>query len=121
MHIRNLGRVDAYIELLQAGIRDVCMPNHGYPKSEQLDYIHREARKNGLGTLLVTYNRTRPNGEKFKSYQRIMYCKGQRSKAELLRKTLQKTSKAKNDHRIMGRLLGYSDKAIKSFIESLNH
>lgn len=116
-YYENLGRLEAYIELLKTGIRDICMPNCGYLKKEDLDYIDVEAKKHGFNTILVTYNRTYLDGKKFKSYQRIIFRTGLKEKAELLRNTLQKTPKCKSDHKLMGRLFGYSKEAIASFVK----
>lgn len=112
----NRGNLVAYIELLKTGIRDICLPNAGAYRKTQINYVDKEARENGFYTLLVTFKRTRPDGRRFRSYQRIVYCSGRRAAAEQLRDRLQKTPKDKTDQEVIGRLLGYSPKAIVSFI-----
>ena len=112
----NRGNLVAYIELLKTGIRDVCLPNAGAYRKKRINYVDKEARENGFRTLLVTFKRTRPDGRRFISYQRIVYCSGRRAAAEQLRDRLQKTPKDKTDQEAIGRLLGYSPKAIASFI-----
>ena len=69
-HYLKLGCLEAYIELLKTGIREICVPNHGEAKKEDLDYVDEEARKHGFYTMLITYDRTGSDGSKFKSYQR---------------------------------------------------
>ena len=105
-----------YVELLKTGIREICIPNHGEAKKEDLDYINEGARKNNFSTMLIIYNRTGTDGSKFKSYQRIIYRRNRRADASILRRIMQKTPKGKDDHRKIGRLLGYSRKSIESFI-----
>jgi hypothetical protein len=112
----NRGNLAAYIELLKAGIRDICLPSASAYRKTLIDYVDKEAKKNGFYTLLVTFKRTRPDGRRFKSYQRIVYRYGRRAAAERLRARLQKTPKDKTDQKVIGRLLGYSPKAITSFI-----
>jgi len=112
----NRGNLVAYIELLKTGIRDVCLPNANAYRKTLINYVDKEAKENGFYTLLVTFKRTRPDGRRFKSYQRIVYRSGRRAAAERLRARLQKTPKDKADHEAIGRLLGYSPKAIASFI-----
>jgi len=41
------GIVDAYLELLQKGIRDVCLPNFGAHTSSELEWIDRRAQEAG--------------------------------------------------------------------------
>jgi len=113
----NRGNLTAYIELLKTGIRDICLPNVSAYNKVQLSYVDKEAEENGFYTLLVTFNRTASTGRRFKSYQRIVYCSGRKAAAERLRARLQKTPKNKSDHEVIGRLLGYSKKAITSFIK----
>lgn len=112
----NRGNLIAYIELLKTGIRDICLPNASAYKKSGVDYVDNEARDNGFNTLLVVFNRAKPNGQKFKSYQRIVYRPERRAYAERLRKRLQKTPKDRFDHVAIGRLLGYRRDAIVSFI-----
>jgi hypothetical protein len=116
IYYRKLGALEVYIELLKMGIREICLPNHGEAKKKNLDYIDKEARKQDLCTTLITYNRVRGDGSKFKSYQRIIFRKNKKADARLLRKKLKKTPKEKNDHEVIGRLLGYSKEAIDSFV-----
>jgi len=116
----NRGNLVAYIELLKTGIRDVCLPNAGAYKKTLINYVDKEARENGFRTLLVTFKRTRPDGRRFRSYQRIVYRPGKRVTAEQLRDRLQKTPKDKTDQEVIGKLLGYSPKAIASFINGLS-
>jgi hypothetical protein len=114
-HYMKLGALEVYIELLKTGIREICIPNYGVAKKEELDYIDKEARKHGFYTMLITYNRTGSDGSKFKSYQRIIYRKNRKADAQLLRRRLQKTPKEKKDHEVIGRLLGYGKEVIVSF------
>ncbi len=113
------GIVDAYIELLKTGIRDICMPNVGVFDKKELDFIDVKAYKYGLRTLLVTYHRKDKKGNKFKSYQKIIYKIEARKKAIQIRRLITKTGKTKNDHTKIGRLLGYSDERIKEYLNSL--
>lgn len=115
----NRGNLAAYIELLKTGIRDICLPNASAYNKELLGYVDKEARKNGFQTMLVIFNRIAPDGRKFKSYQRIVYRSGRKVAAERLKKRLQKTPKSKPDHEVIGRMLGYSQKAIISFVKGL--
>lgn len=112
----NRGNLAAYIELLKVGIRNMCLPNASAYKRSYVDYVDKEAMNNGFYTLLVTFNRSKPNGQKFKSYQRIVYRPGRRAYAERLRKRLQKTPKSRSDHVAIGKLLGYRSDAIALFI-----
>jgi hypothetical protein len=115
----NRGNLDAYIELLITGIRDICLPNASAYNKSQISYVQKEAKENGFRTLLVTFRRTVPGGRRFVSYQWIVYRFGKRAAAERLRQRLQKTPKDSSDQKMIGRLLGYSPKAIASFINKL--
>ena len=115
-HYINAGRLEVYLELLKTGIREICMPNYGAFKEKELDYIDGGARKHGFRTILVTYNRTKIDGTKFKSYQRIIYRKNRREDVMLLRRKLQKVSKEKGDHEVIGKLFCYSKEAIAAFV-----
>jgi len=115
-YYEKMGALGVHIQLLRSGIREICIPNHGEFEKEDLGYIDREARKHGFCTMLITFNRIRKNGSKFKSYQRIIYLKKRRADAYLLRSRIQKKPKEKSDHRVIGRLLGYSKEAINSFV-----
>jgi len=110
------GALSAYMEILRTGIRDICIPNYGEANIEALDYIDEEAKKNGFCTMLITYNRIRMDGSKFKTYQKIIYQKDRMTDARELKEKIQKSTKGKDDHREIGRLLGYGQKAIESFI-----
>lgn len=118
MHDYNRGNLAAYIELLKAGIRDICFPNASAYKKALIDYVDQEAKKEGFCTLLVTFKRSTPKGRRFKSYQRIVYRRGRREAAKELRDRLQRTPKNKKDHEVIGGLLGYSPRAIASFIKT---
>ncbi len=113
---RRQGNLETYIELLKMGIRDICMPNYGSFLKQDLDYIDKEAKKHGFHTMLLIHDRTRTDGTKYKSYQRIIYRKGLNKRAALLRVGLTKHPKSKSDHMTIGRILGYSKNAIEEFI-----
>ncbi len=117
-YYKKLGSLETYLELLSRGIRQICIPSHGEANVEDLNYVHKEAEKKGFCTMLIIYNRIGIDGRKFKSYQRIIYRKNRRADACLLRAKMQKTTKAKSDHKIIGKLLGYGREEISSFISS---
>jgi len=109
------GVLEAYIELLNTGIRDVCMPNWGFPTKAELDFVDKEARKHGLYTLTVTYKRTLRNSKKaFYSYQKIIFNKEAKDKARELKRLLQLPNKSINDSERIGQLFGYREDKIKA-------
>jgi hypothetical protein len=112
---RKRGHLDVYIELFRTGIRDICLPNFGEKTPTRLDYIVKECRKHGFSTMLVVHDRIAADGRPFKSYQRIIFRRGKKKAANVLRQTLQRSGKRKCDHEVMGRILGYSNSAIKEF------
>jgi len=113
-----MAALEVYIEHLKHGIRDICLPNYGGWKRE-LNYIDVEAKKNGFGTLLITYDRICNDGKRHITYQRIIYRKNRRADACLLREQMERIPKTIHDHRIIGRLLGYSKEAIDSFVNDV--
>ena len=116
-YYKKLGVLDAYIELLRTGIREICIHSYGEIKIKDLDYIDKEAKKAGFRTMLVTYKRrVGVDKHKLTTYNRIIYWKHRKKDACLLRNKMQKDHKDKEDHIVIGRLLGYSEKAINSFI-----
>lgn len=115
-YYQKTGALEAYIEILTKGIREICIPNYGEAKKENLGYVEMEARRQGLCTMLVKYDRVAKNGGKFNSYQRIIFLKSKRADARLLKSKIQKNPKGKGDHEVIGRLLGYSKEAIGSFV-----
>ena len=107
--------LEVYIELLKTGIRDVCMPNWGFPTKEELDFVDKEVRKHGLCTLTVKYKRTFRNGKKiFYSYQKIIFNKEAEDKAKELKRLLQLPNKSINDSERIGQLFGYREDKIKA-------
>ena len=92
------GQLKAYFELLETGIRDVCMPNYGVFKKKEYDFVDKKAREKGFRTLLITDNQIGNKGNKFISYDSIIYVKEAKDKAKGIRKLLEKTSKTKQDH-----------------------
>ena len=113
-----MAALEVYIEHLKHGIRDICLPNYGGWKRE-LNYIDVEAKKNGFGTLLITYDRIGINGKRFTTCQKIMYRKNRRTDVYLLRERMEKSPKTIGDHRLIGKLLGYSKEAIDSFVDDI--
>ena len=105
-----------YFELLDKGIRDVCMPDYGVFNKRDLDFVDKEARKHGLRTLLATFNRIGNKGNKFKSYQRIIFAKEAKDKAKRIRRLITKTNKTKDDTIRLGRLFGYREDKIYEFV-----
>jgi len=117
-YYQKTGALEAYIEILTKGIREICIPNYGESKKENLSYIDEEARKHGLCTALIKYDRVAKDGRKFKSYQRIIFLKSRKADACLLKSKIQVNTKGKDDHEVIGRLLGYSKEAIDLFVRS---
>jgi hypothetical protein len=111
-----VGALGVYLRLLTSGIRDICIQDYGEATKEATNYIDEAAKKLGFCTMLVTHNRIAPDGTRFKSYQRIIYRKHKRADARELRRRFQKSPKERNDHIAIGRLLGYSKKAIEAFV-----
>ena len=114
------GMLEAYVELLKTGIRDVCMPNWGVFIKKELDFVDKEARKHGLYTLTVKYKRTTIRNSKkiFYSYQKIIFDKEAKDKALKLKELLQKPHKERNDARYIGRLFGYKEDRINRFLKT---
>ena len=114
----NRGNLAAYIELLKTGIRGICLPNISSCEKGAIDHVDKEARGNGLSSLLVTYKGIRRiAGRRRNLYQRIVYRKGKKAGAEQLRRRLGKNPKNKADARVIGELLGYSEDAIGLFLK----
>ncbi len=111
------GVISAYLELVRTGIKDVCMPNIGFLKKEDTDFIKKEARRVGLRTLLVVFNNETRQGKRFKTYQRIMYESSAAEKARRIQRLLRKSLKSKEDHRELGRLFGYSLERIQEYLK----
>jgi len=121
------GLIDAYIELLERGIRDVCMPNIGDPeaipdnKSVLLsrtffDLVDRKAKAHGFGVLPVIDKRKLAGSSVADRLATIIFKKSARHKALILRQLLLKDQKSAGDHRKIGRLFGYGEDAIREFI-----
>ncbi len=116
-YYQKIGALEVYIQLLLTGIREICIPNYGEARKEDLGYIDIEARKHGFRTMLITFDCVRPDdGSKFNSYSRIIFVGKRRSDARILKMKMQKKPKEKSDHEAIGRLLGYSEEAISAFV-----
>ena len=111
------GALKVYVEQLIMGIREICIPMTISDKKEDLDFIDEQAKRICCGTLLVTNDHIYNDGKRY--YQRIIFRKNRSSDARLLRDRMQKWPKKINDHRVVGRLLGYSKEAIESFVDAV--
>ena len=89
------GVISAYIELLEKGIRDICLPNIGFHSKEETNIVKKAADKRGFKTLLVKLTLQIRQGKQCASYQRIMYAPNAKGKAEKARTILQKIPKSK--------------------------
>lgn len=121
------GLTDAYIELLERGIRDVCMPSVGDPEGIPynknylyrrtfLDLVDRKAKAHGFGVLPVVSKCEQANSFIDNRSGTIIFKKSAKPKALILRQLLLKDQKTVSDHRKMGRLFGYGEKEIREFI-----
>ena len=121
------GLIDAYIELLERGIRDVCMPNVGDPEAISnnksalhsrtfFDLVDRKAKAHGFGILPVVGKRKLIGSSATNRLATIIFNKSAKPKALILRKLLLKDRKKASDHRKIGRLFGYGEDAIRKFI-----
>lgn len=125
------GLTDAYIELLERGIRDVCMPNigdpesicnkkYGYLRRSFLDLVDRKAKAHGFGVLLVVGKRKLVGSSVTDRLATIIFKKSAKPKALILRQLLLKDQKSVGDHRKIGRLFGYGEDSIRGFIARQN-
>jgi len=113
-----------YLELLDKGIRQVCMPNFGVWEKEELNFIDEMVEAWGFRTITLTQQRVGNDEcgaevllEGIISYQKILYAEEGAEKASQLKLLLEKPFKSKSDHRKIGRLFGYSDRKITDFVD----
>lgn len=117
------GVVDAYLELLHNGIRDVCLPNLGAHHTSELEWLDRKARKAGVMSLPIRKQAHNKAGAPIRDYfhcQRLLFVPGSEEKAHELKKLLESTEgtreRNKERNRRIGRLLGYHTDKIEEFV-----
>jgi len=117
------GIIDAYVELLQKGIRDVCLPNFGAHNSSELDWINCKAKKAGVLSLSIRKQGRNKAGALIPDYfhcQRLLFVPGSEDKARKLKQLLESTENNKERNivrnRRIGQLLGYHPDKIEEFV-----
>lgn len=108
-----VGLTYAYLELLDQGIREVCLPGYGAPDRDELDFMDEMAADCGQGSLTVRLPRaagSEGGGEAPSdggiTYQKILHAPRARGKALALRQLLEKLVRSAQDVRTIGELLG---------------
>lgn len=117
------GIVDAYLELLRKGIRDVCLPSFGTHTPSELEWIDDKAQKAGVVTLPIQKQAHSKAGAPIPEYfhcQRLLFVQGHEEKAHKLKQLLEsyETNKERNTarNRRIGQLLGYRADKIEEFV-----
>ncbi len=123
------GRLKTCIELLQAGVVDVCMPRHGFGARDRDDErgLCAEARRLGLHTRSVPfeYQLRFPDASIVASPERttwqvILYLPEAAAKADELERLLREEGPGIADRwRRVGALLGYSESYVAARLEAL--
>ena len=117
-----VGLTYAYLELLDKGIRDVCMPGYGVRDRDELDFMDEMAADWGQRSLTVRLPRaggSEGDGEALRegviTYGKILHAPQARGKALALRRLLEKPVKNTQDVRTIGELLGYGPGKIEAY------
>jgi len=117
------GVVDAYLELLQTGIREVCLPNIGAHHTSELEWIDRKAGEAGVVSLPIRKQARNKAGTPIQDCyhcQRLLYVPGSGEKAHELKQLLESTEgtreRNRERNRRIGQLLGYHSDKIEEFV-----
>jgi len=121
------GRMKTYLELLEAGVVDVCVPRRGLDLRDETDVrsAMSEARRRGLKIIPVRfdYQLRFPDASIVASperttYQVILYLPEAEAKARELQRLLTEPGSGEPERwRQVGELLGYSDAYIAQRLE----
>lgn len=117
------GIVDAYLELLQKGIRDMCLPSIGAHTSVEHDWVDRKAQEAGVISMPIRKQARDKAGAPIPDYfhcQRLLFSPGNEEKANELKQLLESTEynkgRNKERNRRIGQLLGYHPDKVEEFV-----
>ena len=117
------GVIDAYLELIQKGIRDMCLPSFGAHTPAEFDWIDRKARKARVMTLPIRKQARNKAGTPIPDYfhcNRVLFAPGSEEKALELKHLLESTEHTRERKRLrtcrIGQLLGYHPDKIEEFV-----
>jgi hypothetical protein len=115
------GVVDAYIELISKGIRDVALPNFGVRHPDEVLWMVERVRHAGLLSATIRYNRIRccrdgTTQHAGYGYELLIFHPREKERAEELRQELERPDKDAGRNQRIGQLFGYGPWAIEEFI-----
>lgn len=115
------GIVDAYVELVAKGIREVALPNFGVLHPEEAQWILDKADQAGLCSFLLRHETRRllaEGGDEFLAYvyQAMLFTPGAEDKANTLKQLLATPGKTSEENRRIGLLLGYRADVVEEFV-----
>ena len=118
MDIPYIFLVDAFIEQVSRGIRKMCVTSVALDELAIIEQQVQRISDMNLGALIVNNDFVdKESGTVLeRQYSIFLFHPNCKQRAEELKSLLEKHTKSTRDHKRIGKLLGYSQRAIREFV-----